>query len=268
MQDMRGIILAAGRGSRMGEMTGEIPKCLIPLQGRPLLDYQVAAMRMNGIREVLVIGGYRSEKFAGRDLTLLRNPDWETTNMVATLACARSYLDQDFILSYGDIVYRPDYVAALMAEPADIAVLVDKKWLDLWSLRFPNPYTDAETMRVDAKGFITELGKPIVDPSQVQGQYTGLLKFAGKGRETMLSLLEEMQDAGGAGPGSFAKMYMTSFLQKLIDGGCGVKAVMVENGWLELDSGSDYALYLELAAQGRLKPFFDPGVYHGSRPGW
>ena len=55
----------------------------------------------------------------------------------------------------------------------------------------------------------------------------------------------------------FRNMYMTSFLQGLIDCGIGAKAVEVENGWLEVDSAEDLEIYEELAAKGELKPFYD-----------
>lgn len=245
----------------MGEMTGEIPKCLIPLAGRPLLEYQVAAMRRNGISEIILVGGYQADKLAGRGVTLALNPAWESTNMVATLASARQFLDEDFILSYGDIVYRPEYVRALEDEREDLAVIVDRKWLDLWSLRFDDPYQDAETMVIDPQGRIRELGKRIVDPSKVQGQYTGLLKLAGRGRVEALALMAGLAKPEGAGPAPIAKMYMTDFLQRLIDKGLPVKAVPVDRGWLEMDSGRDYSLYHGLAGRGELAAFFDPEAY-------
>lgn len=256
---MRAIILAAGRGSRMGEMTGEIPKCLIPLAGRTLLEYQMAALRRGGADEIVIIGGYQGDKLEGRGARVIRNPEWESTNMVATLACAGKLLEEDFILSYGDIVYRADYVSRLVSEPCDLAVIVDRRWHDLWSLRFEDPYVDAETMVLDARENIVELGKKITDTSRVQGQYTGLLKFTGKGRREALALMEALKAPKGDGPAPIRKMYMTDFIQGLIDGGENVKAVTVERGWLEMDSGKDYALYAGLHARGELAAFFDPG---------
>lgn len=259
---MRAIILAAGRGSRMGEMTEAIPKCLIPLAGRPLLEYQMAALRKGGAGEIVIIGGYQGDRLEGRGATVLRNPEWETTNMVATLACAGKLLEEDFILSYGDIVYRAEYVTRLLTEPSDLAVVVDRRWHDLWSIRFEDPFVDAETMVLDAGENIVELGKKITDPSRVQGQYTGLLKFAGNGRRKALALMDALKlpkGPGGEGPAPIRKMYMTDFIQGLIDGGEGVKAVTVERGWLEMDSGKDYALYAGLHARGELAAYFDPG---------
>ncbi|MFZ9450262.1 MAG: NTP transferase domain-containing protein, partial [Alphaproteobacteria bacterium] len=63
---MRAIILAAGRGSRMRQLTDERPKCLVPLRGRPLLEWQLEALRGAGIREIGIVTGYRREMLASR----------------------------------------------------------------------------------------------------------------------------------------------------------------------------------------------------------
>src|SRR6185503_13206340 len=54
---MRAIILAAGRGSRMGQLTAEIPKCLVQLGGKPLLEWQTGALRAAGIDRIAVVTG-------------------------------------------------------------------------------------------------------------------------------------------------------------------------------------------------------------------
>ena len=58
---MRGLILAAGRGSRMGPLGDDRPKCMVELNGRPLLDRQIAALRRGGVEEVGIVRGYRAE---------------------------------------------------------------------------------------------------------------------------------------------------------------------------------------------------------------
>ena len=65
---MKAIILAAGRGSRMKNMTDERPKCLVELGGKPLLEYQLTALRQAGINEIAVVTGYRRELLVGYGL--------------------------------------------------------------------------------------------------------------------------------------------------------------------------------------------------------
>ena len=58
---MRGIILAAGRGSRMKHLTSERPKCMVKLQGKPLIEWQLEALRAAGIDDIAIVTGYRHE---------------------------------------------------------------------------------------------------------------------------------------------------------------------------------------------------------------
>src|SRR5262245_57347642 len=122
MTNLVGVILAAGRGSRMKQATAERPKCLTPLAGSALIDWQVGALQRAGLARVLVVRGYRGELLTGPFETV-DNPRWAETNMVASLLCALPRTQGDTcIVSYSDIVYRPDHVRRLIAAEGDIAI--------------------------------------------------------------------------------------------------------------------------------------------------
>ena len=65
---MKAIILAAGRGSRMQNLTQKQPKCLVNLRGKALLDWQLEALRAAGISEIAIVTGYKRELLANRGL--------------------------------------------------------------------------------------------------------------------------------------------------------------------------------------------------------
>ncbi len=116
---MRGLILAAGRGSRMGALGDDRPKCLVELNGRPLLDRQIAALRRGGVDEIGVVRGYRAEILNFPGLTYFDNPRWAQTNMVMSLTAAASWLRVGpVIVSYADIFYRSNLVQASPSSPA------------------------------------------------------------------------------------------------------------------------------------------------------
>ena len=143
---MKGIILAAGRGSRLNTLTDNKPKPLVNLAGKTLFEWQLAAMAESGINDVTVMTGYLAEQFSFYKTKSIHNFDWAVSNMVRTLLCADDILSsQECIVSYGDIVYHPDIVKELSLAKGDIVISYDKKWLDLWSLRFENPLDDAES---------------------------------------------------------------------------------------------------------------------------
>ncbi|WP_051131861.1 glycosyltransferase family protein [Legionella tunisiensis] len=81
------------------------------------------------------------------------------------------------IISYGDIVYDKDNLLKLIDCSGEIAIMNDRDWFDLWSLRMEKPLEDAETFMVDGDGYVKSLGQKPVGYHQIQGQYTGLIKI-------------------------------------------------------------------------------------------
>jgi len=240
---MNGIILAAGRGSRMGERTRDLPKCMATLDGRTLLDWQLSALRAGGVRDVTVVRGYRAETLQG-DFQTLANPRWESTNMVRTLQCADGLLSGGpCLVSYSDIVYHPDHVRRLSECPGEIAITFDRLWNDLWSMRFADPLSDAETFR-ESDGRLLEIGGKTTDPADVQGQYMGLLLFRPAGWARARALLDALGDAAD-------RLDMTGLLRRLLADGAPIATVPVEGRWCEADNQDDLAMYEERIASER-----------------
>lgn len=243
---MRGILLAAGRGSRMGDLTAGRPKCLIPLGGRPLLDWQAAALRAAGVKELGIVRGYLAHLLRPEGFALFDNPRWAETNMVATLAAAREWLETGpCLVSYTDILFHPQAVRALAGVEAELAVTYDRCWRRLWSERFPDPLADAETFRLDPRGGLAEIGGRPGTLAEIGGQYMGLLRFSPAGWRRAAALL------AGLDPVDRDRLDMTSLLRRLLARGVAVAAVPVEGRWCEVDSEADLRLYeAKLAAGG------------------
>jgi choline kinase len=250
----RAIILAAGRGTRLSPLTDERPKCLVELAGKSLLERQLAVLSATGLTDITVVGGYRSDTLEGRDFDLLRNPRYDSTNMVNTLFCARQVMgdDVDLVVSYGDIVFERRVLEALLGCAEPVAVTVDRSWRRYWSLRMGDPLADAETLKLAADGRILELGKKPKGYDDIQGQYMGLMKFRADHVVPLQQVHRELDPSAEYDGKDKDNMYMTSFLQHLIDIGWRVQSVPVDGGWLETDTVEDLELYHRLEAEGRL----------------
>ena len=123
---MKTIILAAGRGSRMKNMTDDRPKCLVELHGKSLLEWQLEALRGAGISEIAIVTGYKRELLADRGLVEFHNSRWSETNMVRSLECAAEWLETETcVVSYADIFYDASAVRSLMSSSAKLAVTYD-----------------------------------------------------------------------------------------------------------------------------------------------
>jgi choline kinase len=236
---MKAIILAAGRGSRMRQLTDDRPKCLVPLRGKPLLEWQLEALAAAGLHDVAIVTGYRRELLAERGLVEFHNPRWAETNMVSSLACAREWLEAGpCIVSYSDIFYGAPAVRALVACPAALAVAYDPDWLALWTRRFGDPLLDAETFRLTPERTLAEIGGKPRTVAEVEGQYMGLLRFTPQGWAEMSRIRAALP------PRERDAMHMTGTLQKMVEAGrLAIAAVPCAGEWGEVDSGEDLQAY-------------------------
>lgn len=242
---MKAIILAAGRGSRMGDLTVDRPKCMVPLAGRPLVAWQLGALRGAGVQEIAVVRGYQGHRIEAEGVVFIDNPRWERTNMVGSLVCAGDWMAEgDTVVSYSDIVYPAETVRRLAGLEADVGLTYDILWHELWSRRFADPLSDAETFRVATDGRILEIGRRPGSLADVEGQYMGLLKFSARGWRIIREHL--------AGRDDVDLLDMTSLLGQLVAAGHLIHGVAVAGSWGEVDSTSDLALYETMIADGGL----------------
>lgn len=237
---MRAIILAAGRGSRMGVLTDDQPKCRTELHGKSLIEWQLSSLQGAGIADISLVRGYLAETF-DFPLHYFDNQRWSETNMVESLVAASPWLEKyPCIISYSDIVFSKETVSQLQNTTDDIVLSYDPNWQTLWEMRFEDPLSDAETFRINENGQILEIGNKTSDIKDIQGQYMGLLKITPQGWKQVQSFLntlaQEQRD----------KLDMTSLLQHLIKQQVSLKGIPIKDKWYEVDSESDLKQYQKL----------------------
>jgi choline kinase len=245
---MRAVILGAGRGSRMGNLSDDRPKCLVELEGKPLIERQIAALRRGGVDRIGVVRGYRAETIDFPDLTYFANERWAETNMVASLAAAAAWLRTGpVIVSYGDIFYRSGLVRGLAGAPGQLTVSYDRDWRRLWTRRFADPLADAETFRIDAAGQLIEIGSKTTRIEDIEGQYMGLFKFtppAWSAAEAPLGTLDRtVRD----------RLDVTGLLRRLLTArSVPIGTFGTDGQWGEIDNPEDLALYRDMVRDGEL----------------
>ena len=179
---MKAIILAAGKGERMGFETNDKPKCMVSFNGRPIIDYILETLKACGIEDIIIVNGYKNNVLEAylfdKNIRFITNTDFDSTNMVYTLFCAESEMNDDLLISYADIIYKKEVLQGLLNNDNEFVVTVDKNWEKIWRLRMNDPLKDAETMKIDDIGNITELGKQPISYNQIEGQYVGLCKIS------------------------------------------------------------------------------------------
>ena len=235
---MKGIILAAGRGSRMGVVTNDLPKCQIVVAGKTLLDWQLGSLKSAGISQVAVVTGYKSDYLQSPLYETFHNPRWDETNMLVSLMTADTWLSQfPCVISYADILYHPDIVRSLYNDSEHITITYDLMWESLWRLRFSNPLSDAETFKVDDGDYLVTIGQRAQCISEIQGQYMGLIKTTPDSWKVIKELILELTSK------QLDRLDMTGMFAGLLERCCPIKAIAISGRWCEVDSSNDLFVY-------------------------
>jgi phosphoenolpyruvate phosphomutase len=242
---MRAIIIAAGRGSRLGENTDARPKCMVEVGGRSILSYQLEALRAHGVDDLHVVRGYLAERLVVDGATYHHNADWPDNNIMVSLFCAEPALEGDLLTTYSDIVYGAPVVEAALSGEADVTLVVDRRWADAYEGRHDHPVEQAELVEVDGDGRVARVGK-WVGPERAVGEFIGLARFTARGAEALTRAWAELQQTQDLeGPWRHAdpmrKAYLADMLEELVGRGVHVGCAFIDGGWREIDTVEDLA---------------------------
>ncbi len=243
------IILAAGLGTRLGDLTANKPKSMVNLLGKGLIEWQLKCIKtQRNVKQIIVVGGYFIEKLREIHDLVIENPEYAKVNMVKSLLCARDFFGNSFVVAYGDIIYNSSVIEKLLEHETGITVVVDLSWKTYWENRFPDILNDAESLKIGPDGFISSIGQKEKVINNIEGQYIGLIHFGHSGILELEALLDDEIRANMEGKSlikegvKLNQLYMTDVLQGLINNGSKVKPLFIEGGWLEIDTPQDLAI--------------------------
>jgi L-glutamine-phosphate cytidylyltransferase len=248
----RAILIAAGRGQRLGPHTEDVPKCMVQVGARPILGWVWQAFRAAGIEELVVIRGYRGdvlEHFVRAlvpRVTFVDNTAWQTNNVLLSLACARAYLDRPCLISYSDIIFTPAVAQAAAASDAEIALVIDREFRAIYHGRTQHPLDEGEVADLMPDGSVARVGKRALPPDDAIGEFIGLTKLGERGAATVARALDALgrrYDGRDHEPfqraAAYRNAYLTDLWQELIDRGLRLDPVIIAGSWREIDTEQD-----------------------------
>ena len=241
---MISIILAAGKGSRLYPLTINKPKCLVKYKNKSILSHQINILNQVKIKKIYLVSGYKSSKIKIKKIFKKKNLEFRNSNMVYSLFKFNKLFNgkEDIVISYGDIIFKKKVIQKLINENESLSTVIDTGWLSYWKKRFKNPLDDAETMKMNKKFYITDIGKKTKSYNNIQGQYIGLIKIK---KEITKDVLKVWNDKSKSiDKKKIKNMYFTDFLRILIKQNFKLKAVLIKRGWLEFDQPSDLQINL------------------------
>lgn len=241
---MQAIIIGAGRGQRLMPTTADTPKCFAEVRGRRILDWTLAALRANGVEHIAFVGGYRIEKVraAYPELTFRHNADWPNNNILASLFCAEDLMDGPFLCSYSDILFTPEVARRALANPDDMALVVDTHWRRRYADRTDHPPDDAEKVLTEG-GAVSSVSRDI-DTEQAHGEFIGVAKFSAAGAARLREHYRRCCEAHAGKPFHQARTFETAYLiqlfQDMIEVGERFACVETPGGYIEIDTQQDF----------------------------
>ncbi|TPG15241.1 phosphocholine cytidylyltransferase family protein [Sphingomonas koreensis] len=232
---MKGIILSAGSGSRLLPLTARMPKCLVEVGGKAILDHQLQALADAGIGEAVIVTGYRGEQIeehlAEQRLPLATrtvvNPFWAVSSSIGSVWAARGALDESFCLINGDTIFSPAIVRLAIDQAAPGINLVIE----------PIAATELDDMRVavaDNRVIAVSKQLPI---EQTTHRSLGVIVSIGDARGYIDALDAVIAEPGGT------NAYHHDVIDRLARRGGVTPIIDTIGGWQEIDRPEDIAVW-------------------------
>ncbi len=239
---MKAIIIAAGQGNRLMPHTNDKPKCLLDVGGKTIFQRQLEVLRQCNINEISVVRGYKKELISYPDIKYYENTDYENNNILRSLFYAEDEMDDEFVFSYSDILFKTSVLEKMLRSKGDISIVVDVDWIRHYEGRTLHPIQEAELVMVE-NGKVTGIGKDVVIPKEAHGEFIGLAKFsrnrAGILKSNYQRVVREYRGKQFQKAASLDKAYLTDMIQELIDRNYPVHSVDITGDWIEIDTSQD-----------------------------
>jgi len=222
---MQAVILAAGFGSRLAQVTGGLPKCLLPIGGRPLIEHQLDALADAGIGKVMVVVGHKADevrKVLGNRVEYIENSRYDETNSLYSLWLTRDWVKESFVLLNCDLLFHSEILDRLLAKEKTGLVF------DSTSSR-----SKEQTKVAVHEGKLTDLGKDLA-PELTRGESLGMIYFEAKAIHPLMARANALIENGAE----------RSWVIEAVRSVCSEVEMQALNvaglPWVEIDFPSDF----------------------------
>jgi len=238
---MNAIIIAAGSGKRISNDAKNIPKSMVKVNGKPIIEYQLDVLKKAGINEIYVITGPYSEKFNIKNVKYVKDKEYEKHDILGSLMEAKKIMNGDTLVLYSDIIFELKIIEKVMNSKEDISIAVDMDWEKNYERRTEHPKSEAENVEINNNNII-RIKKNIENVNNNVGEFLGIIKFTNKGNELFVKKYEELVNTNTGlfqESSSILKAYVTDMIQELIDSNIKIKPILVSGKWCEIDTMQD-----------------------------
>lgn len=245
------IIPAAGENPEFKSIIGELPKALIKINDKTILEHQISLFKKLGLRNIHVIIGYQKEKFNLPGINYIHNPDYNSTGILLSLMNAKEKMKKGFIYLNSDLLLDERLLKELIDKKEDIVIVIDNSYLyhkheldkkldAVVTKKGKSQQIRYQRLR-EADDEVVLIGKNI-PKDQMTHEFIGIAKFSKQGAENLIRVYESLkQNHQGVFQESanFDKAADTDMLQELVKRGFKISVLETNGGWIEIHSPRD-----------------------------
>ncbi|MBT8078004.1 MAG: phosphoenolpyruvate mutase [Gammaproteobacteria bacterium] len=240
-QKTRAIVLAAARGSDMGELTADRPKAMITVRNKSLLSHIVDAYNAAGISQLNVVRGYCKDAVDLPNINLVDNDDYADTGELYSLHLALNAVTGkgDTVISYGDVLFRKYILDAVLEADDDFVIAVDAAWRETANRDRSADYVACSmpnTRNAFYRSVTLEKMDNDIESPHIHGEWMGILKVSEAAYERFTAIVREIVHSPQA-PGRAADM--PHLCNELIRRGHSIRVIYSTGNWLDVDTVED-----------------------------
>lgn len=237
------LILCAGIGTRIKEVTNK-PKGFLQVDGKKtILDKQIFALNQYNINDITLVVDNKFDKSILNNVSYVVDDNQNHDVLNSLMIGMKIYPNKELLILYSDIIFEDSILQKMIDCNADIGLGIDEDWEKSYEGRTDHPIQQADNVIITNHS-ITSIRKNI---PKAHGEFIGMMRLSKKGTHIFVDvhndLLQKQKNTFHCAK-SLEKAYLTDMIQELIDRGYQVYPVTIFGAWHEFDTKQDYARYL------------------------
>ena len=239
---MNAIIIAGGKSTRIRPLSNEIPKTMVEVYGKSILERQIEVFQSCGISDITAVTGYHSEKINLPNINCIKNEEYKTTNVNEGLFCAKAKLNDSVIITYGDIIFEYEVLEQILNFKGDIGVVIDLDWEKQYTGKFGRPISEADNVIMNKKQ-ILKISKNLTKKDDlILAESIGIFKLSKSGAKILLDRYNHLKKSHKGkfhSASSFKDAFFMDMIQELIDTNVIIEPIPINGRWCEIDTQLD-----------------------------
>ena len=235
---MKAVIIAAGYGTRLGDLTKKIPKSLIDINGKSILKRQIESLQSKGITEIIIVTGPNHEKFLEKKLKYVKDNFYENHEQLGSLMEARNFFNDELLILFSDVLFDNQVISKIIDSDSDFNIAVDYDWEKNYVGRTEHPISQADLVLIK-NNLVLKIMKNLTPVNNFKiGEFIGIIKLSQKASEKFLNHYTNLEKSVNKIKIS-KKWYLTNMLQDLIDNNNPITPIEIDGNWCEIDTVQD-----------------------------